>query len=100
MPAAGTHMLTRPNWLLMESNTDARNASSVVLPLYGYATGRPALALTSAATASIPSPMSTIATARTPRAARVRATARPMPLAAPVMTATLSANSMEAPGNV
>ncbi len=100
MPAAGTHIVTRPNRLLMDSNTDARNASSVVLPRYGNATSRPAAVLTSAATLSIASPMSTSATARTPRFAMASATARPMPLAAPVITATLSANSMKAPREV
>ncbi len=42
--------------------------------------------------------MSTSAMARTPRWASAVATARPMPLAAPVMTATLPPNSMISPG--
>jgi hypothetical protein len=32
MPAAGTHIVTVSNSLLMESKTSARNASSVVSP--------------------------------------------------------------------
>ena len=96
MPAAGTHIVTVSNWLLIESKTDARNASSVVSPRKAYATRRPAAALTSSAIVLMFSPMSTSANARTLRRANSPATARPMPLAAPVITATLPAISIYA----
>jgi hypothetical protein len=97
MPAAGTHSETLPCWLLMASKTEARNFSSVVLPWNGTAKSRPASALSVAAMSATASFMSTSATAATSRRAIAAATARPMPLPPPVMTATLFAMSTKPP---
>jgi len=72
----------------MASKTEARKRSSVVSPWKAVATVRPIWALISLAADATASDTSTIATARAPRCASCRVSSRPMPLAAPVTTAT------------
>src|SRR6266545_457240 len=90
MPAAGTQMLTAPCLAITWPNTFDRNSESAASPMYACATGRRTLSLIAPATSVAFALRSTIATALTPRRASSKATASPMPLAAPVTKATLA----------